>query len=73
METLTVELKIDRRVDVDVNIEEVVGAINNCVIKKRWSLVSNIINYVQLDINDLTEEQKLRVRQFLEQKLLAFS
>lgn len=72
MGTLTVELKIDRRLDVDVHIEDVVGAINNCEMKRRWSHIANIIKYVQLDLSDLTDDQKITVKNFLTEKLSIF-
>ena len=72
METLEIEIHIDKKIDVDIRLDEIVGAINDCEIKKRWNYIAQILNAVQLSLSDLTEEQKSVVKKYLNDKLLLF-
>jgi len=72
-EIITVELRIDHKVDIDVRLDEVIDGINSLEIKKRWNLIANILNEVQLSVSDLTDEQKEIIKNYLNDKLLLFN
>ena len=72
METINVELKLNHKVDIDVDLFDVIDAINNCEIKKRWNYIAQIINDVQLNLSDLTDEQKAIIKKYLTNKLSLF-
>jgi serine protease inhibitor ecotin len=73
METIKVEVKIEQRVDVDVNVYEIIDAIEMLPMKRKWSYLAMILNQISVDISDLTEEQKETVKKFLEEKQKLFS
>lgn len=73
METIQVEVKIEKRVDVDVNIYEIIDSIALLPMKRKWSYLAMILNHISVDISDLTEEQKETVKKFLEDKQKLFS
>jgi len=72
-EIITVELRLDHKVDIDVKLDEVIDGINSLEIKKRWNLIANILNEVQLSVSDLTDEQKEIIKNYLNDKLLLFN
>lgn len=72
METITVELEISKSVSVDVRIDEVIDAINELEIKRRWNYIGQILNEVELSLIDLTESQKKICKDFLTRKLSLF-
>ena len=72
METIDIELKIDRKVDVTVHIADVIDGMNNVPMKTRWNYIAQIINGVQMDLSDLTEEQKSILKKYLTNKLSLF-
>lgn len=72
METIDIEVKIDRKVDVTIHIADVIEGINEAPMKKRWNYIAQIINGVQLNLSDLTEEQKTIVKNYLKNKVALF-
>ena len=72
METIDIELRIDRKVDVSVNIAYVIEGINNVPMETRWNCIAQIISGVQMDLSGLTEEQKEILKKFLTNKLSLF-
>lgn len=72
MDTITVELKIDRSIDIDLRIDDIIDGINQCAMKKRWNYISKIINGVHLNLSDLTHEQKQVINKYLSDKLSLF-
>lgn len=72
MDTITVELKIDRSIDIDLRIDDIIDGINQCAMKKRWNYISQIINGVHLNLSDLTHEQKQVINKYLSDKLSLF-
>jgi hypothetical protein len=73
MKTINIELKLNHKADVDVDVDVVIDAINECEMKRRWNYVSRIINNVQLNLTDLTDEQKVIIKNYLSDKLIIFS
>lgn len=72
METISVELRLDRKVDVDVRLDHVIDGINSCEMKRRWNCIASILNGVQLNLSDLTDEQKEILKKYLNDKLSLF-
>jgi len=72
METINIELKLDRKIDIDVRLSDIIDGINNCEMKRRWNYIAQIINGVQLNLSDLTEEQKAIIKKYLSDKVSLF-
>lgn len=69
METINVELKLDHKIDIDVRLDDVIDGINECEMKRRWNYIAKIINGVQMNLSDLTDEQKAIIKKYLTDKL----
>ena len=72
METINVELRLDHKVDIDIRIDDVIDGINSCEMKRRWNYIALILNDVQLNLSDLTDEQKAIIKKYLNDKLSIF-
>ena len=72
METIDIEVRIDRKMDVTVHIADVIEGINEAPMKKRWNYIAQIINGVQMDLSDTTDEQKTIIKKYLTDKLSLF-
>jgi len=72
METIDIEIRIDRKVDVTVHVGDVIEGINEAPMKKRWNYIAQIINGVQLDLFDTTDEQRAIIKKYLTDKLSLF-
>lgn len=72
METINIELKLDHKVDIDVRLDDVIDGINSCEMKRRWNYIALILNDVQLNLSDLTDEQKVIIKKYLNDKLSLF-
>lgn len=72
METINVELRLDHKVDIDVRLDDVIDGINSCEMKRRWNYIALILNDVQLNLSDLTDEQKAIIKKYLNDKLSLF-
>jgi len=69
---MEVEIHINEHINVDVTIADIIDAINEWPMAKRWVYISQIINGVALNIDDLTEEQREIIIKYLESKILMF-
>jgi hypothetical protein len=72
METINVELRLDHKIDIDVRLDDVIDGINSCEMKRRWNYIALILNDVQLNLSDLTDEQKAIIKNYLTDKLSLF-
>jgi hypothetical protein len=72
METINVELRLDHKVDIDVRLDDVIDGINSCEMKRRWNYIALILNDVQLNLSDLTDEQKAIIKKYLTDKVSLF-
>ena len=72
MEKINVELRLDHKVDIDVRLDDVIDGINSCEMKRRWNYIALILNDVQLNLSDLTDEQKSIIKKYLTDKLSLF-
>lgn len=65
METINVEVRVNQKVDVDVELYLVIDSINELPITKRWNYVASIINSLPLETNEMTLEQKQITKRYL--------
>lgn len=65
METINVEVRVNQRVDVDVDLYLVIDSINELPITKRWNYVASIINSLPLETDGMTLEQKQITKKYL--------
>lgn len=72
MGTINVELILDHKIDIDVRLDDVIDGINNCEMKTRWNYIGQLMNGVQLNLSELTEEQKGIIKKYLKTKLDLF-
>jgi hypothetical protein len=72
METINIELRLDHKVDIDIRLNDVIDGINDCEMKRRWNYIAQIINGVQLNLSELTDEQKAKIKKYLTDKLSIF-
>lgn len=69
METINVEVRVNQRVDVDVDLYLVIDSINKLPITKRWNYVASIINSLPLETDEMTLEQKQITKKYLLSRL----
>jgi len=72
MKTINVELRLDQKVDIDVRLDDVIDGINSCEMKRRWNYIALILNDVQLNLSNLTDEQRAIIKKYLTDKLSLF-
>jgi hypothetical protein len=72
METINVELRLDHKVDIDVRLDDIIDGIYSCEMKRRWNYIALILNDVQLNLSDLTDEQRAIIKKYLTDKLSLF-
>lgn len=72
MQTISVELKLEHKVDIDVRLDDVIDGINSCEMKRRWNYIALILNDVQLNLSELTDDQKELIKNYLTHKLSLF-
>ena len=72
-ETINIELKLDHKIDIDVRLDDIIDGINECEMKRRWNYIALIINDIQLNLSDLTDEQKGIIKKYLTDKLSLFN
>jgi hypothetical protein len=73
MEEIRIEIRIDKTMDVDVRIDEVIDGINQCEMKRRWNYIGQIINQIEVDLSELTDSQKETICNYLKKKIELFS
>jgi hypothetical protein len=72
MENIQVEVKLDQKVYVDINLDDIIDGINSCHMKRRWNYIAKIINAVHLNLTDLTEREKENIKDYLVNRLKMF-
>jgi hypothetical protein len=63
---MKISIYIKKEVEVDVEIDDMISAINGLPMDKRWNHVAQIFKGIELNKADLTNEQRDVVRKFLE-------
>ena len=69
MDKISVEIEVNKKIEVEVDLSDVIDTINFMEMKQRWNCISRIINHVHLGFHGLTEEQKEVVNKYLQSKL----
>ena len=72
MDTIQVEIKVNNTFNTDIEISDVIEAINEAPIQRRWNYIAQIINEVKVDLTGLTEEQKEIIKKYLTDSLKQF-
>jgi hypothetical protein len=72
MENITIDVRVDRTIEVNVGIADLIQGINDTPMKSRWNSVSQVLNGVQLSLSELTDNQKEIVKNYLISKLSLF-
>ena len=72
MDTIDIEIRIDQKMDVSIHLDDVIDGINDTKMLKRWSYVAQILNGIELNLCDTTEEQKEIIKKYLIKKLALF-
>jgi len=72
MEKIQFSTRIEKEIDIEVDIYEVIDAISNLPNKRKWSYISLVLNSIDLTNEELTNEQKQLVLKFLNDKLNLF-
>ena len=72
-ETVNIEISINKTIDVDVRIDEIIDGINYLDMKKRWNYIAQILNGIKPNLSELTDEQKELVKKYLLSKLELFN
>lgn len=71
-DTIEFEVEVNKKVDVNIHVVDIIEAINNSKMTTRWSSVASLLNGIEADVSDLTDEQKLVVIKFMKEKLMLF-
>ena len=74
METgeIEVKLRVSQTVDVPIHVEEIIVAINELPITRRWNVIAAMLNYVDTNEEELTASQKDITINWLKNKLEKF-
>lgn len=72
MNTIEVEVKLNKIVDVEVDLHDLIDAINNVKMVDRWNYVARILNNVQADLSDVDDDKKQLIKEYLTKKLTLF-
>lgn len=72
MDKISIEVRIDQRIDTDVDVSDVIQSINEAPMKRRWNYISQMLNGVHLELSDVTDEQKEIIKKYLKNKLSLF-
>ena len=58
--------------DCSVPIADLIEGINDCGMKKRWNYIAQIINGLELDLAEMTDEQKQIIKNYLVKQISIF-
>lgn len=72
MDKITIEYDLHQRIDVDIEIGEVIDAINSLPLKGRWNVCAKIINEIRTEIDDLSGNEREVIVNWLKNKLEIF-
>ena len=69
METIQIEVNINQKLDIDVRLDDIIDGINGCKIHRRWNYIASILNEVDLESSELTDDHKKIIKTYLSNKL----
>lgn len=72
MDPIIATIRVNQEVEVSIDPNELLDQINELPLTKRWNHIAYFINNIQVSINEMTDEQKEIVRNYLESKLKLF-
>lgn len=69
MEITIKDIDISRKIDVNVHLDDVIDAINELDIHKRWNYVAKVLNEIDNNaLSELTDDQKGIIERYLWRK-----
>lgn len=72
-ETITVDFKVNSTFSTELDKDDILEAICQLPLTKRWSVVARLLNQIQLDeIHELEENQRKLILSWLEFKVEKF-
>lgn len=72
MEEIEVEIQIDQKMEVKVRLDELIEGINDMPIERRWNSIAQVLNGIEVNVSELSEEQRDIVHRYLINKLSLF-
>ena len=72
MEEIEVEIQIDQKMEVKIRLDELIESINDMPIERRWNSIAQVINGIEVNVTELSEEQRDVVYRYLKKKLALF-
>lgn len=73
MKGIETRIRLNHTVDVVFDVDEIVDAINTLPVTRRWNAIAGMLNYVEYNEEELTDEQVKITIDWLEKKLQKFS
>lgn len=72
-EPLTLEVRINTKIDYDFDVMDIIHSIDSQPIREKWNMIAHLINNLDDDINELDDEAKKIVQNWLATKLIILS
>lgn len=66
---IQIKIRVNQTVDIVLDVEEIVSAVNELPVTKRWNAIAGMLNYIDFREEELTEEQQKITIDWLENKL----
>lgn len=71
-EEIEVEFDLAQKIDVKVNIHDVIDTINENPQRYKWNYIAKMLNSIESSIDKLTDSEREMVIKFLTEKLKKF-
>jgi hypothetical protein len=72
MSKIDIEVRVNQRVNISVDISEIIDGINELPIPKRWNHIAVILNGIDANLSDLNDDQREIIKTYLNKKLSLF-
>lgn len=72
-ETITVEFRVNQKFETEIDKGELLDALCNMPLTRRWSIVASLLNQIQLyEMSELDNQQRKTILSWLEFKVDKF-
>ena len=65
METINLEVTINKGIAVDIPIEEIINGLNKIPLTERWNAAAQILNQLHLDVKDMRPAQIDYIKEYV--------
>lgn len=72
MDKIETTVRIDKEVEVEVSVYDVIHTINQMPMTAKWNIISKFINELETSLDELSDSQKQVIKKFLIKKLELF-